>query len=49
MKCLNCLVGAGLIVFSAFIFPFRAERRVVRDLVEDGEFIGIYECTNYYL
>ncbi|WP_438971949.1 adenylyl-sulfate kinase [Methylophaga sp.] len=36
---------AGLIVLSAFISPFRADRQMVRDLVEDGEFIEIYMST----
>ncbi|WP_273150243.1 adenylyl-sulfate kinase [Methylophaga thiooxydans] len=36
---------AGLIVLSAFISPFRADRQMVRDLVEDGEFIEIHMST----
>lgn len=36
---------AGLIVLSAFISPFRADRQMVRDLVEEGEFIEIYMAT----
>ncbi len=36
---------AGLIVLSAFISPFRADRKMVRDLVEEGEFIEIYMAT----
>ncbi|CAA7621639.1 adenylyl-sulfate kinase [Magnetospirillum sp. UT-4] len=35
-------VDAGLIVLTAFISPFRAERRLARDLVEDGEFVEIF-------
>jgi len=38
-------VDAGLIVLSAFISPFRADRRMVRDLVEAGEFIEIHMST----
>ena len=38
-------VGAGLTVLSAFISPFRAERRMVRDLVEKGEFIKVHMDT----
>ena len=38
-------VDAGLIVVTAFISPFRAERQLVRDLVEDGEFIEVYMST----
>jgi adenylyl-sulfate kinase len=36
---------AGLIVLSAFISPFRADREMVRDLVEDGEFVEIHMST----
>jgi adenylyl-sulfate kinase len=38
-------VDAGLIVLSAFISPFRADRKMVRDLVEEGEFIEIHMST----
>ncbi len=38
-------VDAGLIVLASFISPFRAERRMARDLVEDGEFLEIYVET----
>lgn len=36
---------AGLIVLSAFISPFRADRQMVRDLVEGGEFVEIHMAT----
>jgi len=36
------MVEAGLIVLCAFISPFRAERRMVRSLVGDGEFVEIF-------
>jgi bifunctional enzyme CysN/CysC len=36
---------AGLIVLTAFISPFRSERRMARELMEDGEFIEIYVDT----
>lgn len=39
------MVDAGLIVLTAFISPFRAERRLARSLVEDGEFIEIHVDT----
>ena len=39
------LVDAGLIVLSAFISPFRSERQMARDLVEEGEFIEIFVDT----
>jgi bifunctional enzyme CysN/CysC len=34
-------VDAGTIVLCSFISPFRAERRTVRELVEEGEFIEV--------
>ncbi|MCP2669716.1 sulfate adenylyltransferase subunit CysN [Maricaulaceae bacterium EIL42A08] len=36
------MVDAGLIVTCSFISPFRSERQMVRDLVEDGEFIEVF-------
>nr|WP_298249146.1 sulfate adenylyltransferase subunit CysN [uncultured Halomonas sp.] len=39
------MTDAGLIVLTAFISPFRSERRLARDLVEDGEFIEIFVDT----
>jgi bifunctional enzyme CysN/CysC len=36
------MVDAGLIVLAAFISPFRAERRMVRDMLREGEFIEIF-------
>ncbi|GAB2730557.1 sulfate adenylyltransferase subunit CysN [Halomonas garicola] len=36
------MVDAGLIVLSAFISPFRDERQLARDLLDDGEFIEIH-------
>ena len=36
------MVDAGLIVIASFISPFRSERRSVRALVEEGEFIEIF-------
>jgi bifunctional enzyme CysN/CysC len=36
------MVDAGLIVITSFISPFRAERRMARDLMEPGEFIEVY-------
>jgi len=38
-------VDAGLIVLVSFISPFRAERRMARDLVDDGEFVEVYVDT----
>jgi bifunctional enzyme CysN/CysC len=39
------MLDAGLIVLCSFISPFAAERRMVRDLVEVGEFIEIFVDT----
>ena len=36
---------AGLIVLTAFISPFRANRRMVRELVDQGEFIEVHMDT----
>ncbi len=38
-------VDAGLIVLCSFISPFRAERRMVRELVGADEFIEIFVDT----
>jgi bifunctional enzyme CysN/CysC len=39
------MVDAGLIVLVSFISPFRAERRMARDLLEPGEFLEVYIDT----
>ena len=39
------MVDAGLIVITAFISPFRAERAMARSLVGDGEFIEVHVDT----
>ena len=39
------MVDAGIVVLSAFISPFRAERDMVRALFEDDEFIEIFVDT----
>jgi bifunctional enzyme CysN/CysC len=36
------MTDAGLIVITAFISPFRAERRMVRDMIVAGEFIEVF-------
>jgi bifunctional enzyme CysN/CysC len=36
------MVDAGLIVITAFISPFRAERRMARELMAEGEFIEVF-------
>jgi len=40
------MTDAGLIVLTAFISPFRAERRMVRGMTPPGEFIEIYVETS---
>jgi bifunctional enzyme CysN/CysC len=39
------MADAGLIVLTAFISPFRAERQMVRDMLPEGEFIEIFVDT----
>jgi bifunctional enzyme CysN/CysC len=39
------MVDAGLIVLVSFISPFRAERRMARELLEPGEFVEIHVDT----
>ena len=39
------MVDAGLIVLTAFISPFRAERHMVRRMVPEGEFFEIFVDT----
>ena len=36
------MTECGLVVLCSFISPFRAERRMVRELLPDGEFIEIF-------
>lgn len=38
-------VDAGQIVLCSFISPFRAERRMVRELFDQGEFIEVFVDT----
>ena len=39
------MTDAGLIVLTAFISPFRAERHMVRRMIPDGEFIEVFVDT----
>ncbi len=39
------MADAGLIVLTAFISPFRAERQMVRDMLPEGEFIEVFVDT----
>jgi len=36
------MVEAGLIVMASFISPFRSERRMARDLFDEGEFLEVF-------
>jgi bifunctional enzyme CysN/CysC len=39
------MVDAGLVVLCSFISPFRAERRMVREMLAEGEFLEIFVDT----
>ena len=39
------MVDAGLITIASFISPFASERRMVRDLLDAGEFIEVFVDT----
>ncbi|MEM7666928.1 MAG: sulfate adenylyltransferase subunit CysN [Pseudomonadota bacterium] len=39
------MTDAGLIVLTAFISPFQAERRMVREMLLEGEFIEVFVDT----
>jgi bifunctional enzyme CysN/CysC len=39
------MADAGLIVITAFISPFRADRQMVRDLLPEGEFFEVFIDT----
>ena len=36
------MLDAGLIVLAAFISPYRAERRMVREMLAEGEFVEVF-------
>ena len=40
------MVDAGLITLVSFISPFKSERKMARDLMQDGEFIEIFISTS---
>ena len=40
------MIDAGLIVLTAFISPFKTDRRLVRELVQDHEFIEVFMNTS---
>src|SRR3546814_5910370 len=39
------MVDAGLIVLVSFISPFRAERRMAREMFAEGEFLEVFVDT----
>ena len=39
------MADAGLIVLVSFISPFRSERRMAREMLEEGEFIELFVDT----
>jgi len=39
------MVDSGLIVLTAFISPFRAERQMARSLLEEDEFLEVFVET----
>jgi bifunctional enzyme CysN/CysC len=39
------MVDAGLIVLVSFISPFRSERQMAREAVDEGEFIEVFVDT----
>ncbi|GAA3588443.1 adenylyl-sulfate kinase [Gibbsiella greigii] len=39
------MVDAGLVVLTAFISPHRAERQMVREMLDDGRFIEVFVDT----
>ena len=41
----SLMVDAGLIVLVSFISPFKAERRMAREHVDDGEFVEVHVDT----
>ncbi len=41
------MADAGLIVIVSFISPFRAERRMAREMIEKGEFIEVFVDTPF--
>ncbi|MEB5685092.1 adenylyl-sulfate kinase [Mammaliicoccus lentus] len=40
------MVDAGVVTMTAFISPYEEDRNIVRDILEDGEFIEVYtKCS----
>ncbi|HZQ39571.1 MAG TPA: sulfate adenylyltransferase subunit CysN [Rhizomicrobium sp.] len=44
-EAVRLFVDAGLIVLTAFISPFRSERRMARELLGEGEFLEVFVDT----
>lgn len=40
------MVDAGVVTMTAFISPYEEDRNIVRDILEDGEFIEVYTKCN---
>ncbi|WP_128896171.1 adenylyl-sulfate kinase [Longirhabdus pacifica] len=40
------MVSAGVVTLSAFISPYRAQRQMVKDIMDDGDCIEIYVQAN---
>ncbi len=40
------MIDAGLLVMTAFISPFKADRQLVKDLVQQHEFVEVYMDTS---
>ena len=40
------MLDAGLITLVSFISPFRSERKMARDLLEEGEFFEVFVSTS---
>ena len=40
------MLDAGLVVLSAFISPYRAQRQAIKDSLPDGKFLEIYIATS---
>jgi len=40
------MIDAGLLVMTAFISPFKADRQLVKDLMQEHEFVEVYMDTS---
>jgi len=46
MEVSKLMIDAGLIVLVSFISPFRSERKMARDALEEGEFVEVFVDTD---